>query len=107
MGMSHGKGTSYFVALPPREWGQHLVNHGLSKKKNGGCSLPRLWKRSTVPNPLEHWRQRHLLKNRSKKNLMDIPISVISGNDPLVIDLHLFKSGSDLKKIIPQLRGII
>jgi hypothetical protein len=36
MGMSHGKRTSYFVALPPREWGQHLVNHGLSKKKNGG-----------------------------------------------------------------------
>ena len=27
MGMSHGKGTSYFVALPPREWGQHLVKH--------------------------------------------------------------------------------
>jgi hypothetical protein len=27
---------------------------------------------------LERWRQRHLLKNRSKKNLMDIPISVIS-----------------------------
>ncbi len=73
MGMSHGKGTSYFVALPPREWGQHLVNHGLSKKKNGGwrasvnASLPRLWKRSTVPNPLERWRQRHLLKNRSYK----------------------------------------
>jgi hypothetical protein len=85
MGMSHGKGTSYFVALPPREWGQHLVNHGLSKKKMAvdvssvNASLPRLWKRSTVPNPLERWRQRHLLKNRSKKNLMDIPISVISG----------------------------
>ncbi len=27
MGKSHGKGTSFFLALPPREWGQNLVRH--------------------------------------------------------------------------------
>ena len=40
----------------------------------GNPSLPQLLKRSTIPNLLERWRQRHLLKNRSQKNL---PISVI------------------------------
>jgi hypothetical protein len=27
MGRSHGKGTSFFLELPPREWWQNLVKH--------------------------------------------------------------------------------
>ncbi len=38
MGKSHGKGTSFFLALPPREWGQNLVKH--SCLSTGQRALP-------------------------------------------------------------------
>ena len=40
MGRSHGKGTSFFLAMPPREWGQILVKHVcLSTGQRVGLSI--------------------------------------------------------------------